>query len=160
MPPGYQYGPGDAMYSPGIFAKIDSNMLRFDYYFSHWGLISSSYDLIDSVVHINRSFTEPSKNFISIDLWNINVDQENYPLTIWPNNIISQSPSLHFTYVDGNYSSYTPLENDSTQFSLTLNSFVDNRLTGTFAGKLYKQSDTTISVNISIGQFDVLLRKY
>lgn len=160
MPPGYQYGPGGAMYSPGIFAKIDSNMLRFDYYFSHWGLISSSYDLTDSVVHINRSFREPSKNSISIDFWNIKVDQENYPLTIQPNNLISESPNLHFVYTDGNYNNYTPLENDSTQFSLTLNSFIDNRLTGTFAGKLYKQSDTTLSVNISIGQFDVLLRKY
>lgn len=158
MPPGFQYGPGVLLLDPGIVAHMDSTLIRFDYRFSYMGYNNSSYDLDDSTIQINRSVNVPFGKQFTFKIWNINLEHMHFPITLRPNHWQTDQPNVTCNFSDEGI--YKPKQNDSTQFWITIAGYLDQRISGTFEGKLYKELDTSIYINITNGQFDVELKNY
>jgi hypothetical protein len=148
-PSGFQYGPGNLIYFPGIEMSIDTNHVHFDYCFSRLQDFQSGFNKTDSTISIDRSISYPG-NRVSIDGGNLSLENLNYPITFWPGIHSETGPWLIFKLQYNN--AYSTKLNDTTQFSITLTGFSNDRLTGTFQGKLYDVADTTSFVTITSGQ--------
>ncbi len=119
-----------------ITANVDGNFIDAAFGRPFPDILYSSYNL--SHFRVGRT-DSLNAAYIYFEASDINLNQINYPYTIYPKNTTTNWGRLLVAYNDLKISiGYLASPYDSTLFSFTLNSFDSDTLIGTFQGRLFR----------------------
>lgn len=140
-----------------VRAIVNDSLVLADFKVILQDPVANAYFPSQQFLQVQRFVENGNPQGFNIVVERINLDQLTLPAIISHSDDLSE-PTLIFNYYDDRDSVYLQNIADPSSFTLTLNSFVQDNLIGTFEGELFTRSQD--SVRISQGQFEVALRRY
>ena len=145
-----------------IKAKINGTLVNAAYSTANSDLVSNAYHVDDKRFQIERYVASGTSKGYIISVMDLDLDQISYPKTLRYTSY-SGLPTLDVYYNNGKEGSsgnFVVNNLDSTLFSLTLNSFTSDVLSGTFSGKLRWGNDYDSTLTFTDGEFKAKMIRY
>lgn len=137
-----------------INALVDGDSVNADYFVILQDPAFNAYYPNSSYFQIQRLVENGSAEGFNLIAERINLNTIDYPFTLrFSDN--TEASTLLFNYYTPEDTAYSMNIADTTSFTVILTGYQNNVLTGTFEGDLYKQDQSSISVEEGIFQIEM-----
>jgi hypothetical protein len=140
-----------------IKSKVDGLEINCSYRAPGFDKTFSGFEEEEQLVHIQRLKSSAGQEGYQIELENIDLDAVTYPESLRFDSLAS-NPRLRFFYYTPTGKVYGQQATDPTKFSLTIDNWDDDDLTGVFSGVLNASQND--SIRVTNGQFLVHIKRF